>query len=152
VIEDLEGAPSEPTRRWHVLVLSAATAAVSLVLLVALVVPPSITSSAPQAPAASASPGPVMMIVSGPTMFFQSGPLPGMRVDQSRVSECAEGSLWDPPHYLVLDRNGQVIAAYSSERNWLSDPITPDAYVGTGWLTVPCDTRDVFAPRMNRAR
>lgn len=41
MIEDLDGANVEPTRRGHVFALSAATAAVALALLAALVVPPS---------------------------------------------------------------------------------------------------------------
>jgi hypothetical protein len=162
VIEDIEGATLEPTRRPHVFALSAAVAAVTLALLVVLLVPPSRHAAAPQAASAapSASSGPVMTIVSGPTVSFvsgspyaQAGPLPLGRVDERSV-RCV-GGVSNPPYIVVFDGNGQVVAAYSSGRSERSVPTLPDAYVGsvgTGWLTVPCATSDLPALRIDRAR
>jgi len=54
-------------------------------------------------------------------------------------------------HLMVLDRTGQPIAAYTGGTTGRFIPL-PQVYVGSGWRTVPCDTSDVFAPRINRAR
>lgn len=150
MIEDLDGATLEPSRRRHVAVLSAATAAVSVVLLVALVVPPSSLDATvlTASPAPSASAGAVVTIVSGPTMFFQLGT--SLRVYLPRISECVDEAQADSPY--VSEGNGQVIAAYSSGRTGRSVPTAPDVYVGTGWLTVSCATSNVSVPRSDRER
>jgi len=54
-------------------------------------------------------------------------------------------------HLTVFDRTGQPIAAYTGGTTGRFIPL-PQVYVGSGWRTVPCDTSDVFAPRINRAR
>jgi hypothetical protein len=99
VIEDIEGATAEPTRRRHVRALSAAVAAVSLVMLFMLVVPPDL-GPAPQAasPLPSATAAPVMTIVSGLTTLLQSGTWyrqSGMPADADvnvkLMSECSNG-------------------------------------------------------------
>jgi hypothetical protein len=74
VIEDLDGATVEPARRGHVVVLSTATAALALALLVALVVPP-LGDSVAQAPSTglSASNAPTLTVVSGGTAGFIAG-------------------------------------------------------------------------------
>ena len=66
-------------------------------------------------------------------------------------TECAAGVGSSPPVHLVFDREGRLLAAYTSGKTGRFIPL-PRAYVGSGWLTVPCDTSDVFAPRLNRAR
>ncbi len=87
MIEDLEGATSEPTRRPHVLALSGAIAAVSLALLVVLV------------------PRSVLTIASGSTSIG-SDPALGLH-DDSTSTECAAGIGSNPPVHLVLDRSGR---------------------------------------------
>jgi hypothetical protein len=140
VIEDLEGATSEPTRRPHVVVLSGGVAIASLVLLLALVVP------APADP-----------IVTGPTMFFQAGP-PYFRsgttspsdVNVKLVSECADGTQINP-RYLVFEGNGQVMAVPLDASTARSPQFTP-VDRGSGWLTVPCATSTIRVPRIDRRR
>jgi hypothetical protein len=143
VIEDIEGATSEPTRRRHVVVLSGAVAIASLVLLFSWVAPPEFGSDRQAAsPAPSASAGPAMTIVTGPTIFFPAGP-PSFQsgttspsgVNVKLVSECADGTQISPPYYLVFEGNGQVMV-----------------YRGSGWLTVSCATSTIRVPRMDRRR
>jgi len=154
VIQDLDGATPEPTRRGHVVALSAAIAAVSLVLLVALVVPPSIPSTSPQAPAPSASGGPVMTIASGPTMFLLSNTPSQLRVDLTREILCADRARLNPPYHLAFDlRTGAIVAGRFDDdetRRPVSVTLVFDG--GSGWLTVSCATSNVFAPRIDRAR
>jgi hypothetical protein len=143
VIQDLEGATPEPSRRRHVFALSGAVAAVSLVLLVALVLPPEL-GVAPQvaSPAASVGAARAITIVSGPTMFFPSGaPFEPPPVDERRVRECAAEPGSGASYTLVYDRDGsRVIAAFSMGRAGESPPTAPYAYGGTGWLTASCAT------------
>lgn len=155
MILDLEGATTDPSRRTHVAALSASAAAVSLVLLIALFVPA--PRSDVQQVAASAAPSAARM-----TVTFASDSA-GWAVGSGRVTydealrnnetstHCAAGIGSSPPIYLVFDRDGRPIAAYTSGKTGRFIPL-PEAYVRSGWLTVPCDTSDVFAPRLNRAR
>lgn len=71
--------------------------------------------------------------------------------DNVTLTECAPGIGSSAPVHLVLDGSGRVIAAYSSGRAGRFLPLPP-GFGGSGWLTVPCDPSDVFAPRINRAR
>jgi hypothetical protein len=151
VILDLDGATSEPSRRRHVATVSAAVAAAALLLLYALLVPapPTGTPSA-----ASAAPSPATM-----TVFFASDSMtwiPGGPFDESlrdtvTSTVCAAGIGSSPPVHLVIDGSGRAVAAYTSGTTGRFIPL-PRAYLGSGWLSVPCDTSDVFAPRLNRAR
>jgi hypothetical protein len=64
VIQDLEGATSEPSRRGQVLALSAAVATASLVLLFALVAPHHVdTGPLAAAPAPSATAGSMVVTI-----------------------------------------------------------------------------------------
>jgi hypothetical protein len=181
VIQDIDGAAFEPSRRSHVAVLSAATTAVALVLLVALyapgpradkpqvaAIPPTPTDSTvvtvasdsqwirypdrnselriiSEVRAASAAEG-FDSAYAGESAFITLGP---GRDATSRV--CAVGIGSSPPVHLVFDRSGQLVAAYTSGKTGRFIPL-PQSYVSSGWLSVPCDTPDVFAPRLNRAR
>jgi hypothetical protein len=217
VIEDLEGATSEPPRRRHVAALSAATAAVALVLLYLLLVPAPRRDTPPLAvsPAPSPTNGTVVTFAPGP-LWLRSGQVsqipevvtmtpcliaPGsnppaqvmvfdrsgqpmatytrgtteplsspdpdhwgelsftvpcddqvapLREDETST-ECAAGVGSSPRVHLVFDREGRFLGAYTSGQTGRFISL-PRAYVGSGWLTVPCDTSDVFAPRLNRAR
>jgi hypothetical protein len=113
--------------------LSAAVAAVSLVLLLALLVPAQ-RGLAPQAasPLPSARIGP-LTILSGPTAAE-------LGVNVKLVSGCADGIRIVPPYYLVFEGNGRVMAVpldggASGETNFVAR--APDVYIGSG-LTVSC--------------
>ena len=159
MIEDLEGATSEPLRRRHVAALSAVTAAVALVLLLALV-PPRAPVATPQL-AASPAPSPtdariVIFAADSPHVWFpgSSGEVrlgaPSSDVWTSTV--CVTAVEPNPTlHLMVLDRTGEPIAAYTGGATGRFIPL-PQAYIGSGWLTVPCPASDVFAPRINRRR
>jgi hypothetical protein len=150
VILDLDGATIEPSRRGHVATVSASVAAAALVLLYALLAPAPPTG-APPVPAAPL-PDPARMTVfsaSGPT-WIQGGPFEESLRD-ALSTMCAAGVGSSPPVHLLIDGSGRVVAAYTGGTTGRFIPL-PQVYVGSGWLTVPCDTADVFAPRLNRAR
>jgi hypothetical protein len=153
VIEDLEGAAPEPSRRGHVAMLSAAVAAVSLLLLFALIMPPQLAvgpQAAAPAPSAVAAPG--LTIFSGPTTSFPSGS-PFVPGDGRRVSECASETGSGGSYIVVYNHDGsQVIGAFSMGRAGASPPTAPYAYVGTGWLTASCAAIEDVDPRIDRAR
>ena len=147
MIEDIEGATSEPKRHWHVAMLSGAVAIVSLVLLVALVLPsPLGTAPQPASPAPNASADPFVVP-------FASNPLSQMRVDLTQASACAEGLWLTPPYHLALDAtSGRVIAMNSEPRTGRSVPVALVANPRTGWLTVTCTTSDISVPWETVAR
>jgi hypothetical protein len=150
VIEDLEGATSEPSRRTHVAVLSAFVAAASLVLLFVLVVPaPRMDTTQLAAPAAPTN-GTVVTFASGPA-WVRSGQVSQIR-EVVTMTPCFIALGSNPPAQLIVfDRNGQPMATYTSgttER--LSSP-RPE-YWGELSFTLPCDAPDAAAPRINRAR
>jgi hypothetical protein len=151
VIEDIEGATSEPTRRRHVVVLSGALAMASLVLLFSWVAPPLLVvtrQAAPPAPNANA--GPTMTIVTGSTMFFRAGTNSLSDVNVKLVSECADGTRIDP-RYLVFEGNGQVMTVpFDASKARSQQLISVDR--GSGWLTVSCATPTHRVPRMDRVR
>lgn len=166
MIEDLDGATVEPTRRGHVVVLSAATAALALALLVALVVPPS-GASVVEAPSAAPRPSDApTMVVLWADMSFAPGSgrvtLDQLRSQQESPLVCAVPgpNLWVPAFvsngvsYAVGERTGPAV-------------VPPPAYVATsrsGWLTMQiydrtgqlvllytCGESDVLAPRIDLA-
>jgi hypothetical protein len=157
VIEDIEGAASEPTRRRHVVVLSGAVAIASLVLLFSWVAPPGLVMTR-QAAVPSASAGPRMTIVTRQPMILQSGPLDFRSgttspsgVNVKLVSECADGTQLNRPYYLVFEGNGQVMTVPLDA----SPPPSPQ-FISvdrvSGWLTVSCATSTIRVPRMDRGR
>ena len=150
MIQELDGATTEPSRRTHVAVLSAAVAAISLVLLMTLVVPSPQIDTPPLAASAAPSPARVTVVSASDSTAGVVSYDQALRNDlTSRL--CAKGTGSSPSVILVLDREGRPIAAYTSGETGRFIPL-PQAYVGSGWLSVPCDASDVFAPRLNRAR
>ena len=152
MIQDIDGATSEPSRRSHVTLLSAATTAVSLVLLTVLFMPGPRVGTSPHAnvPVPSQTAGTVLFYDSGATRV-RLDELPPQLLDDKSPLRCAAAIGSTPPVHLVFDQNGHLIAAYTSGRTGRFIAL-PQAYVSSGWLSVPCDTPDVFAPRLNRAR
>ena len=149
MILDLDGATTEPSRRRHVATVSASVAAAALVLLLALFAPPAHVTTPPQ----SASPDPS---AAGETVFSASDATTRVTYDEAlrndvTWTQCAAGIGVSPPVHLVIDGSGRAVAAYTSGTTGRFIPL-PRVYVGSGWLTVPCDTSDVFAPRLSRAR
>jgi hypothetical protein len=134
VIEDLDGAATEPSRRWHVALLSAALAAFSLVLLVVLVGPPANLSDTPHAasPAPSAAPA--------TTVTFSSNPISRLRIDLTHEAACADGTRLIPPYYISVDA---ATGGMSAARVDGTDRAVGIALVfnpETGWINVSCAT------------
>jgi hypothetical protein len=143
VIEDLEGATSEPSRRRHVAVLSAATAAFAIVLFYVLVAPPTFDGASPQA----ASPSPTRSL----SMTVVSNPLINLPPGMTRSAMCGDGATWAPLQLAVSANGGPaVITVYDRTGS------RPIGFVreerGTGRLVLTCATPDSWAPRIDRAR
>lgn len=150
MILDLDGATTEPSRRTHVVTISASVAAAALVLLYALLVPVPPTSAPPLAAPPAPSPASMMVWSASDPTWIRGGPFEeSLRDAVSTMCAAVVGS--SPSVHLVIDGSGRVVAAYTGGTTGRFIPL-PRAYVGSGWLTVPCDTSDVFAPRLNRAR
>jgi hypothetical protein len=143
VIEDLDGTTTEPSRRWHVAVLSAATAVVSVVLFYVLVAPPIFDGAPPQA----ASPSPARSFA----MTVVSNPRINLPIDTLHSRMCVDGTSWAPLQ-LAVDANSRPLLTVLYDRTG-SRPI---AFVreerGTGRLVVTCATPDGLVPRIDRAR
>jgi hypothetical protein len=146
VIEDLDGATSEPSRRRHVAALSAAVAAASIVLFYVLVAPPTFVGAPPQA----ASPSPNQSIV----MTVASNSFMNLPVDLTRSGLCTDGTMWgNPPFQLAVDANGgRALTPVLYDRTGSRAVAFVREERGTGRLVVTCATPDSFVPRINRAR
>jgi len=141
VIEDIEGAAPELSRRGHLVVLSAAVSAVSCALLLALHVPRSTvgvpTQAASPSPSASAS----------FSMTIVSSSITRQRVDLTRTSLCPDVARLTPPYYLAVDGlSGAVFAGTSDGRTSRSVPVAVLPDRRTSWLFVSCVTSDIVAP------
>jgi hypothetical protein len=151
VIEDVEGATLEPTRRGHVVVLSGAVAIASLVLLLALVVPAPVV---PTPQAASPAPSPS----AGTVMMFAPNPISRMRVDLSRTTVCSDGTRLQPPYFLSIDGSspGRVFVTSFDERTGeqirTAIPVAFRFDARTGWMTITCATDDLAVPWESDAR
>jgi hypothetical protein len=147
VIEDLEGATSEPNRRWHVAVLSAVIASLSLVVLALLVVPSARLGTAPAAASPSPSAGARRL-----TTMFAANPLVQLRVDLTHASQCPDGSRLTPPYYLAVDGETGRISAGRSDGTSLPVRVTFAFNAETGWINATCAgpskvvTGDVLSP------
>jgi hypothetical protein len=159
VIEDIEGATAEPTRRRHVVVLSGAVAIASLALLFTWITPLDLGMTRQAAsPAPNANAGPAMTIVTRQPMILQPGALDfrfgttsPTGVNVKLVSGCADGTQINRPYYLVFEGNGQVMTVPLDA----SPPPSPQFISverGSGWLTVSCVTSSTRVPRMDRRR
>lgn len=143
MIQDLDGATLEPTRRWRVVVLSAATAAVSLVLLVALIGPPMRFGEPPHA--ASPSPSPRASFA----MTVASNPLRNLPLDLTRSSVCPDGSLLTPPYHLIVEAGtGRILAGAFQDESRGPHLVTLNLDAGTGKVTVTCATQPVVTGDM----
>jgi hypothetical protein len=144
VIEDIEGATPEPTRRRHVVVLSGAVAIASLVLLLTLVVPAPV-DTAPHAVSLTPSAS------TGPVMNFAPNPLSQLRVDLSRTTVCSDGTRLSPPYFLMVDGSSRLISvaqfdARTGEQTRSPVPVTFRFDASSGWMTITCATDDRLVP------
>ncbi len=151
MILDLDGATTEPSRRRHVATVSASVAAAALLLLYAILVPAPRTGTPPLAAAPAPSAASMQMWSASDPTWIRGGPFEESLRDAETRTECAAGIGSSPPVHLVFDSSGRLVAAYTGGITGRFIPL-PQAYIGSGWLTVPCDTSDVFAPRLNRVR
>jgi hypothetical protein len=137
VIQDLDGATSEPSRRRHMAALSSATAVLAFVMFYVLVAPPTFVS-APQAASPSPTSSAVVTVVSNP---LNNMPL------EVRSTLCAEaGTTWasfqlavgvaGETSFVVYDRMGSRPVAFVQEAE------------GTGRFIVTCVTPDRSAPQL----
>jgi hypothetical protein len=148
VIQDLDGATSEPSRRRHVAVLSAATAAISLVLLYVVLAPPAHRDAAPQAAAPSPSPSFIgweeMLAIPVASSLLQHPPLdPPAGICYAGASGEIQLGAFVAGRSLttvVYDRTGRFPIAFVQEQR------------GTGRLVLTCTNPDSFMPRIDRAR
>jgi hypothetical protein len=148
VIEDLDGTAAEPSRRRHVAALSAAVAAISIALLLALIVPRSPEAAAPQA-AVSPAPSPSL----SSTLTMSSNPMRNVFVDLTRTSMCPDGMLLAPPYLLAFDDSSGGAFAVQSEPRTRSSARTSRAVPVTfvhdrqGRYIVTCVRSNILAPR-----
>lgn len=134
MIEDLEGATTEPSRRRHVALLSAAVAAFSLVLLVVLIGPPGIPSDVPYAASPSRGAAPVT------TVTFSSNPISRMRLDLTHEAACSDGTRLIPPYYISIDADTGRMSAARVDGTDRAVGITLVFNPETGWINVSCAT------------
>lgn len=142
MIEDLDGATTEPSRRWHVAALSAATAVVSLVLFYVLVAPPTFDAP-PQATSPSPTRSFAMTVVSSPRVYLPT--------EMVQFGMCTDRTTWAPLQLAVDPRSSPLLTVVYDRTG--SRPI---AFVreerGTGRLVLTCMSPESFTPRINRAR
>ena len=146
MIEDLEGSTSEPSRRFHLVALSAATAAISLAVLVALVVPMS-DVAAPETATPGASPGAFSLTYVSPvTASFILAP---NRIDLAQLSSPRD--LWMPCSVRVEPSTGRDHLVTPDARTSRLSPLVAFG-PRTTWLTVSCVTSDSLVPWESIAR
>jgi len=147
VIEDLEGATTEPPRRWHVLAASLGTAGMAIALLVTLLSPVEI-GQLPRASVPSASRMAAPLVIAVPQMSIIRN------IEQTRERVCA----WGPGIQWILVQ-GPASQVWTVPTPTLAVAIEP----GTGraipvgdrvgettmWMTVTCATSDGLAPRVD---
>ncbi|HUG05113.1 MAG TPA: hypothetical protein VMQ78_01065 [Candidatus Limnocylindria bacterium] len=141
MIQDLDGAVSEPTRHPHVVALSAATAVVSLVLLFALIAPPAHFGATPQAASLAPSPRGYEMTVVGT-------PLHHLRLDLTRDSVCPDGTRSIPPYALVSDASsGELLFAMGYVVGGMSRAVQAQLVLDeqTSYWVVACGTFETRA-------
>lgn len=148
MIEDLEGATSEPPRRRHVLAASLGTAGVAVTLFLGLVLVPLEIDELPRASIPSASPIWAPLVIASPQMSILSN------IEQTRRRACA----WGPGLQWILVQ-GPASDAWTVRPPAMAVAIQP----GTGrvipvgdrvdettlWMTVTCDTSDATGLRVD---
>jgi len=147
VIVEIEGATSEPARRLHAVALSAASALVSLIVLLALVLPP-LGVSGPRSASPAANPS--------ATAFTITLARPDTRItmtqlfsrDGTALLACFVGSdaSVSPLVFARPDTWGPLVSVGPEPSAGRSVPV-PVAARRSGWLSVNCATSGVFAPR-----
>ncbi|MDP9252432.1 MAG: hypothetical protein M3O80_05445 [Chloroflexota bacterium] len=148
MIEDLEGATSEPPRRRHVLAASLGTAGVAVALFLALVLSPLEIDELPRGSVPTASPSAASLMFVVPQQSILSN------IEQTRERAC----VWGPGLQWILVQ-GPASDAWTVRPPNVAVAIQP----GTGrvipvgdrvdqttlWMTVTCDTSNASAPRVD---
>ena len=148
MIEDLEGAPSEPPRRRHVLAASLGTAGVAVALFLTLVFTPLRLDELPRASVPAPSPSVASLMFVVPQQSILSN------IDQMRQRACASGPgvQWIlvpvPAPDARTVRPPTTAVASEAWTGW-AIPVGDRSGETTGWMTVTCATSDVFAPRVD---
>jgi len=148
MIEDLEGATSEPSRRRHVLAASLGTAAVAVGLFLTLVLAPLDVDELPRASVTAPRPSPAPLVIAAP----QQSILPN--IDEMRQRACAWGPSvqWIPIQGLAPDPRTvrpPTIAVAIEAGTGRAIPVGDRIEATTRWITVICATPDNFAPRVD---
>lgn len=152
MILDLDGAASEPSRRRHVAVLSAAVAVISLVILVVLIDPAPRNNPLPLGASAAPSPtnGQVFLSLdSAWSPFGRGSPLVSAeRLSDSMTTLCiAPDGSRVPLQLNLYDRNGQPLNPSTTSTEWST--FRPQVWVA---FRVSCNATEDVAPRLDRAR
>ena len=143
MIQDLDGTVPRPPHRWRIVALSAATAAASLVLLLAVMLPPEFVSRLPQL--ASTTP-----ITLGYDMT--GTPLHHLRLDLTRDSVCPDGTRLIPPYNLTSDGSRSEIFAVRYVVTGVARAVRVQLVFDqqTSYWTVACGTFETGATRTDR--
>ena len=161
MIEDLEGATTEPSRRRHLVVLSAASAVISLALLVALVLPPSnVRGPESAAPAASQNASAFEVTFAGPGTTFAR---PDTRVTLTALLARPVASTGSLVCFVSSDGSASPLISVRPDVWWgelvYVGPDTPTTrsvpvpvVAPRGWLSVNCATSDGLEPWERVAR
>ena len=149
MIEDIEGATSEPTRHWHVLFASLGTAGVAVALFLSLVLsPPLEIDVLPRASVPTASPIAAPFVIAAPQLNILSN------IDQVRQRACAwgpglQGVFIQSPATDGWTVRPPTVAVAIEPGTGRAIPVGDRVGETTWWMIVTCATSDVFAPRVD---
>jgi hypothetical protein len=148
VIEDLEGATSEPPRRRHVLAASLGTAGAAVALFLTLVLSPPQIDELPRVSVPSTNPSAAAFVIAAPQQSILNN------IDQMRQRACAWG-----PGVQSVPILAPASDAWTVRPPTLAVAIEPGTgraipvgdHVGemTTWMTLTCATSDGLAPRVD---
>ncbi|TME89159.1 MAG: hypothetical protein E6I44_04225 [Chloroflexi bacterium] len=148
MIEDIEGATSEPSRRRHVLAASLGTAAVAVGLFLTLVLSPLDIDELPRASVTAPRPSAAPLVIAAPQQSILSN------IDQTRQRAC----VWGPAVQWILVQGPApdprtvrppTIAVAIEAGTGRAIPVGDRIEATTLWMTVTCATPDASAPRVD---
>jgi hypothetical protein len=144
VIQDIEGATSEPSRRRHVLAASLGTAGVAVVLFLDLVLAPLEIDELPRQSVRAASPSAAPLVIAAPQSILPT-------IDQIRERACA-GVQWivaSAPAPDARTVRPPTFAVAIEPATGRAIPVGDRVGETTHWMTVTCATSDALAPRVD---
>jgi hypothetical protein len=148
VIEDLEGATSEPPRRRHVLAASLGTAGVAVALFLTLVLSPLRNDELPGVSVTSTNATAAPFMIAAPQQSILNN------IDQMRQRACAlgPGVQWLVLSAPALDARTvrpPTVAVAIEPGTGRAIPVEDHVGETTMWMTVTCATSDASAPRVD---